>query len=97
MKHAKFKVTLGLMPDVTGANIIPGLRADIVVPGKPAHTAGIRSGDIIQQIDGKPVKNIEEYMQRLLELKPDTTIPVKVLRDGEIKIFDVKLTIPAKK
>ena len=91
MKHAKFKVTLGLMPDVMGASRIPGLRADIVVAGKPAHEAGIRSGDIIQEIDGKPVKNMDEYMQRLSELEPDTTIPVKVLRGEEILTFQVHL------
>jgi len=96
MKHAKFKVTLGLMPDVMGVSRIPGLRADIVVAGKPAHTAGIRSGDIIQEIDGKPVKNMDEYMQRLSELEPDTTIPVKVLRGEEILTFQVHLK-PAKK
>jgi S1-C subfamily serine protease len=96
MKHAKFKVTLGLMPDVTGASTVPGLRADIVVAGKPAHNAGIRSGDIIQEIDGKPVKNIEEYMQRLSELKAGTTIPVKVLRGESTIKFMVHLT-PAKK
>jgi len=95
MKHAKFKVTLGLMPDVTGASTIPGLRADIVVAGKPAHNAGIKSGDIIQEIDGKPVKNIEEYMQRLSELKAGTTIPVKVLRGDQTMKFLVHLT-PAK-
>ena len=91
MKHAKFKVTLGLMPDVMGASRIPGLRADIVVAGKPAHNAGIRSGDIIQEIDGKPVKDINEYMERLSELQPDTTIPVKVLRNEEIITFQVEL------
>ena len=91
MSHAKFKVTLGLMPDVMGASRIPGLRADIVVAGKPAYAAGIRSGDIIQEIDGKPVKDIEEYMERLSELKPDTTIPVKVLRGEELLIFQVHL------
>ena len=91
MKHAKFKVTLGLMPDVMGVSRIPGLRADIVVAGKPAHNAGIRSGDIIQEIDGKPVKNMDEYMQRLSELEPDTTIPVKVLRNEEILTFQVHL------
>ena len=96
MKHAKFKVTLGLMPDVSGASTVPGLRADIVVAGKPAHTAGIRSGDVIQEIDGKPVKNIEEYMVRLSELKAGTTIPVKVLRGEEVLTFLVHLT-PAKK
>ena len=84
------------MPDVMGASRIPGLRADIVVAGKPAHKAGIRSGDIIQEIDGKPVKDIEEYMERLSELKPDTTIPVKVLRGEEFLIFQVHLN-PAEK
>ena len=96
MKHANFKVTLGLMPDVMGASRIPGLRADIVVAGKPAHEAGIRSGDIIQEIDGKPVKDINEYMERLSELEPDTTIPVKVLRGEELITFQVYLK-PAKK
>ena len=89
--HAQFKVTLGLMPDVTGASTVPGLRADIVVAGKPAHAAGMRSGDIIQEIDGKPVKDINEYMERLSELKAGTTIPVKVLRDGETIVFQVHL------
>ena len=96
MKHGKFKVTLGLMPDVMGASRIPGLRADIVVAGKSAHNAGIRSGDIIQEIDGKPVTNMDDYMQRLSELEPDTTIPVKVLRGEEIITFEVHL-MPAKK
>ena len=91
MKHAKFKVTLGLMPDVMGVSRIPGLRADIVVAGKPAHNAGIRSGDIIQEIDGKPVNNMNEYMERLSELEPDTTIPVKVLRGETILTFQVEL------
>ena len=96
MSHTKFKVTLGLMPDVMGASRIPGLRADIVVAGKPAHEAGIRSGDIIQEIDGKPVRNIDEYMDCLSELKADTTIPVKVLRGEELITFQVHLK-PAKK
>lgn len=96
MKHGKFKVTLGLMPDVMGASRIPGLRADIVVAGKSAHNAGIRSGDIIQEIDGKPVTNMDDYMQRLSELEPDTTVPVKVLRNEESLTFQVHL-MPAKK
>ena len=96
MSHAKFKVTLGLMPDVTGASTVPGLRADIVMPGKPAHAAGMRSGDIIQEIDGKPVHDINEYMERLSELQAGTTIPVKVLRGEETLLLQVELT-PAEK
>ena len=84
------------MPDVMGASTKPGLRADIVVAGKPAHTAGIRSGDIIQEIDGKPVKDIEEYMQRLSELTAGTTIRVKVLRGEQTITFQVHLTPPVR-
>ena len=89
--HAAFKLTLGLMPDVTGASGVAGIRADIVVAGKPAHAAGMKSGDIIQEIDGKPVKDIQEYMQRLSELRAGTTIPVKVLRGEETLILQVSL------
>lgn len=96
MSHTRFKVTLGLMPDVSGASTVPGLRADIVVAGKPAHNAGLRNGDIIQEIDGKPVNDINEYMERLSELVAGTTIPVKVLRDGETIVFQVHLN-PAEK
>ena len=96
MSHAQFKVTLGLMPDVTGASTVPGVRADIVVAGKPAHAAGMRSGDVIQEIDGKPVKDINEYMECLSELKAGTTIPVKVLRGGETIVLQVHLK-PAEK
>jgi S1-C subfamily serine protease len=96
MSHAKFKVTLGLMPDVTGASTVPGLRADIVMPGKPAHAAGMRSGDIIQEIDGKPVRDINEYMERLSELQAGATIPVKVLRGDETILLQVELK-PAEK
>ena len=52
------------------------------------------SGDIIQEIDGKPLKDINEYMERLAELTPGTTIPVKVLRGEETIIFQVHLTPP---
>ena len=96
MSHAKFKVSLGLMPDVTGASTVPGLRADIVVAGKPAYKAGMKNGDIIQEIDGKPVKDINEYMERLSELQPGTTIPVKVLRGDETIVLQVQLN-PAEK
>lgn len=96
MSHTKFKVTLGLMPDVMGASSIPGLRADIVVAGKPAHKAGIRSGDVIQEINGMPVKDINEYMECLSKLQAGTIIPVKVLRNGETIVFQVELN-PAEK
>lgn len=96
MGHPRFRITLGLMPDVTGASNVPGVRADIVVAGKPAHKAGMKNGDVIQEIDGKSIKSIEEYMERLTELQPGTTIPVKVLRGDKTIVLQVQLN-PAEK
>jgi Predicted aminopeptidases len=85
-----FKVTLGLMPDFTG-QVENGLRADIVVKGKPAHTAGIRNGDIITHINNVKLNNIEEYMKCLETLEKNTVAVVKVLRDNKELIFNVQL------
>ena len=51
---------------------------------------------MIQEIDGKPVKDMNGYMERLSELQAGTTIPVKVLRDGKTIEFQVHLTPPVR-
>jgi Trypsin-like serine proteases, typically periplasmic, contain C-terminal PDZ domain len=42
-------------------------------------------GDIIVEVNGKPVKDLYEYMDRLSELKKGDLVDVTVLR-GEEKI-----------
>ena len=85
-----FKVTLGLMPDITGAEE-NGLRADIVVKGKPADLAGMHSGDVIIEMNGQSVGNIEDYMARLATLQPGGTCKVKVRRGSETLTLVVNL------
>lgn len=88
--RASFKVTLGLMPDVTGA-VKDGLRASIVVKGKPAYAAGLKNGDIIKKINDVDITDIEVYMKALATLKKGDVAVVKVLRDGKELIFNVNL------
>ncbi len=83
-------VTLGIMPDFSG-NEKRGLRADFVIKGKPAYLGGMQDGDIITAINGKPVKNIYDYMYRLSKLKFGQTISVEVLRGDEKKILIIQL------
>jgi Zn-dependent M28 family amino/carboxypeptidase len=83
-------ITFGIMPDFAG-NVTNGLRADFVTPGKPAAQAGMVKGDIIVAIDSKPVRNIEDYMFRLSQLKPGQTVPVEVLRDGIMELLIIQL------
>ncbi|HLN19749.1 MAG TPA: M20/M25/M40 family metallo-hydrolase [Bacteroidales bacterium] len=75
-------ITLGIMPDFAGV-IKNGLRADFVTPGKPADLGGMKKGDIIVAIEGKPVNNIEDYMYRMNQLKRGQKITVDVLRNGK--------------
>jgi Zn-dependent M28 family amino/carboxypeptidase len=83
-------ITFGIMPDFAG-NVTNGLRADFVTPGKPAAQAGMVKGDIIVAIDSKPVRNIEDYMFRLSQLKPGQTVPIEVLRDGIMELLIIQL------
>lgn len=83
-------VTLGIMPDFAG-NVKNGLRADLITPGRPAAIGGMKKGDIIISINGKPVGNIQDYMFRLNQLKFGETIHVEVLRGGQKKVLIIQL------
>jgi aminopeptidase YwaD len=83
-------VTLGIMPDVSGV-VKEGLRADVVMEGRPAHMGGMRSGDVITAINGKPVGDVYEYMHRLAELKAGQIIEVEVLRGGSKETLIIQL------
>jgi len=84
------KVTLGIMPDYASENT-NGLRADMVIKGRPADRAGMQDGDVIVAMDGKPVGDIYEYMARLQEFEKGQRISVEVLRNGEKHILIVEL------
>lgn len=84
-RHGKgFKVRLGIIPDVSGATN-NGLKAIDVTLNNPAYRAGMKRGDVITAINGKPVKNIQDYMFRLSELKAGMTVSVEIRR-GEQKL-----------
>ncbi|MBW8327476.1 MAG: M20/M25/M40 family metallo-hydrolase [Prolixibacteraceae bacterium] len=83
-------VTLGIMPDFAG-NVKNGLRADVITPGRPAAIGGMKKGDIITSINGKPVNNIQDYMFRMGQLKHGETIHVEVLRGVKKEVLIIQL------
>jgi len=85
-----FKVTLGIMPDMTSAGN-DGLRVEAVRPGAPASGGGMLKGDIITAIDGNPVGNIYDYMGRLKNLNPGQIITVDVMRNGQHEVLLIHL------
>jgi len=77
------KITLGIMPDVS-ADDHKGVEVLGVTEGRPASLGGIKKGDVIIAIDGKPVGDIYEYMFRLGHLKAGDAVIVTILRNKEI-------------
>lgn len=60
-----------------------------VIRGGPAHTAGLRPGDIIINVDGKNVSSANDALSITSKLKPDTPYPITVIRDNETLDFRV--------
>ncbi|MFP4302444.1 MAG: Do family serine endopeptidase [Spirochaetaceae bacterium] len=50
-----------------------------VVPGSPAANAGLRSGDIVQQVDGDEMENLRAFYRKLNETSRDEVI-FRILR-----------------
>lgn len=62
------------LPSAEGALITGVLR------GSPADQAGIKPGDILQQVDGKPVKDPDDMIERIAALTPGSTVTLKLRR-----------------
>lgn len=86
----RFKVSLGIMPDVSGTET-NGVGVDGVRKGGPADMGNMQKGDVIVGIDGKPVHNIYEYMDRLKSLKSGQTVNVDILRKGKPEVLIIQL------
>lgn len=83
----RFAVTLGIMPDYTFSG--GGVRADGVSDNKPAKKAGLQTGDVIVELGGKKVADLEAYMQILGTFKTGDKTTVKVKRGAEEKTFNI--------
>jgi S1-C subfamily serine protease len=69
-----------------------------VLEGSPAEKAGIRAGDVLLAIGGKPVRalffeEIPLLHQRIAELVPGRTEPFVVERDGEKLTIEVPVAL----
>ncbi len=73
---------LGSVPDMA-AGSTPGLRVTGVTPGSPADKGGMKGGDIVVELDGKPVTDLDTYTAALYSKKPGDTITVIVQRGSE--------------
>jgi serine protease Do len=62
-----------------------------VTPNSPAQKAGLEKGDIILDINGKPVNNSAELRMHVSLMAPGTKVDVKVFRGGAEKTLPLTL------
>lgn len=68
-----------------------GVLISDVFEGDPADKAGIKSGDIVTEIDGKPVKDTHELLLVVSSLSIGETVKIKIIRDGQEKILPITI------
>ena len=62
-----------------------------VTPGGSAEHAGLKAGDVILAVDGKPVNDPNELRNRVASTPPGTQVTLRIDRDGAES--DVKATV----
>jgi len=80
---------LGIRPSYSDEG--EGVLLDGVTDDLPAAKAGLKKDDRIVQIAGKPVKNLEDYMEILSGQKKGGSIEVGIIRNGKKMMVKVKL------
>ena len=65
-----------------------------VEQGSPASDAGIRPGDIVEEINGVPTPHLKDYHANLAQAKPGSSLRFLVKRRG--KTLYVVLEVPEK-
>ncbi len=83
---------------------VAGVMIRDVTEGSGAEAAGLRGsklrggavvpGDVIQEIDGKPVRTLNELLARLSNYKAGDTVSLVVWREGRARKVSVRLQSP---
>jgi serine protease DegQ len=69
-----------------------GVIVQSVVRDGPADDAGMEPGDVIVGLDDRPVRSVEDFLVELREHVPGDDIAVEVVRDGDERSLDVRLS-----
>ena len=83
-------VYLGSIPDMTAPDV-PGLRLTAVRAGSPADSGGLKAGDVVVELGGQEVSDLQSYSNALYSHQPGDEVDIVVLRGPERVRLRVKL------
>ncbi|MFN6500314.1 MAG: HhoA/HhoB/HtrA family serine endopeptidase [Nostoc sp. DedQUE01] len=72
------------IPEINGVFVMQ------VVPNSPAASAGIRRGDVIVQVDGKPITSAEQLQNLVEDSRLGQVLQVKVQRGNQTQQISVR-------
>jgi serine protease Do len=95
-KVTRGSIGIQFRPNLSGAvNRIYGFKTGVLVqqvqPGGPADKAGLKPGDIITQVDGRPIKDGDDLVNEIASRKPGSSIRLGFVREG--KPTDATVTV----
>lgn len=67
-----------------------GVIVSQVKPESPAGLAGIKSGDIIKEVNRREIKNIKEYKEAMKVISKDDTVLFRIVRGGNTLYVAIK-------
>ncbi len=77
-----------------GARLKPELNQLTVTsiqPGSPADKAGLKAGDVVQQVDGKPAGSLIDFNRTLVATGTERAVKLGVRRDGAGRTLNLQL------
>ena len=83
-----------ITPELAESFGLPGTEGSLiagVVRGSPADSAGIRPGDVLLSVNGKPVKDPQVMLDLIAALAPDERAAFRLRRDKGIVELPVKI------
>ena len=80
------RIYFGSMPDYAYQED-DGTRIQGTREGSPAEKCGLRSGDLIVEMEGRTIRTVEDYAKVLFATKPGQEISLTVRRGDELVVL----------
>ncbi len=77
-----------VMQDIPGRD---GAQVAEVAPGSPAERAGLRAGDIVTALNGRPVRAAAELRAQLGVIPAGETVEIRLVRSGETRTVRARI------
>jgi serine protease Do len=81
----KVKEGLGMDPDTKG------ILVDEVQKGTPAEDGGLKAGDVILELDGEQMDNVDHFRFKVADKAPGSKVTMTIWRDGSRKTLHFTL------